>query len=374
MGDSPDSPQARRLLAVALVAVVVVVSAAVAAASSLSPQAQAPSPAPAASAATPSAAPTSAPPAPSPSGPPPSRRFGVVAHLLWGDDAAAVQTLDQLAAAGLGVVRFDVSWQHMEPSPGQLDGVDRLDRLMAEIAARRMRPIITVIETPGWANGNQGPFVPPTDPGTYARFVAGLAARYAAVTSVAWEVWNEPNDARFWQPKPDAAAYTVLLQRTAAAIRAAAPGATVLGGSILYGDAGFLSAMYAAGAKGSFDGLAVHPYAQDRAPLDVGDPYHSFAGGLDRLRAVMRANGQGDVPFWITEMGWTTATGLVDAQRADYFREAVAFVAGHPDIEVFAAYAFGPGADSGYVIAPSGTGSASFDAYRAAVAALGPAP
>lgn len=295
----------------------------------------------------------------------------MVAHLLWGDDADAVRTLDQLAAAGLGVVRFDVSWRHLEPSPGQLDGIDRLDRLMAEIAARRMRPVITVIETPGWANGGNGPFIPPTDPGTYARFVAALAARYDRVTPVAWEVWNEPNDPRFWKPAPDPAAYTLLLKATASAIRGAAPTATVLGGSILYGDSRFLAGMYAAGAKGSFDGLAVHPYAQDRAPLDVGDPYHSFVGGLDRLRAVMRANGQAQVPFWITEMGWSTETGLVDAQRAAYFRQAVTVVAARPDIEVFAAYVFGPDAEPGFELATSGPGSASFDAYQSAVAGVG---
>jgi len=314
----------------------------------------------------PSAAASAAPTA-SPTPDPPSSRFGVVDHLLWGTTDRAIRDLDAIAAAGLGVVRFDVSWRNTEPEPGATEGIDRLDAVMDAIAQRGMRPIVTVIETPDWANGGRGRWTPPDDPGTYARFVGWLAARYARTVEVAWEIWNEPNDPRFWAPAPDPAGYAALLARAAAAIRGAAPSAVVLGGSILYGDSGFLQDMYDAGAAGTFDGLAVHPYAQNRAPADTGDPYHSFAGTLDRLAAVMADNGDAATPMWITEAGWSERDGVDEATRGRYLAEAVSMVAERPGIEVFAAYVFGEAVEPGYGLAASGPGSIAFGAYRDAV-------
>lgn len=301
----------------------------------------------------------------------PSRRFGAVAHLLWGDTQTALRDLDALAAAGLGVVRFDVSWRNMEPEPGRIDGLDRLDAVVAAIAERGMRPIVTVIETPAWANGDRGPWTPPEDPASYARFVATLAGRYATVTDIAWEIWNEPNDAAFWEPAPDPRAYAELLAAAASAIRAADPGATVLGGSILYGDAAYLQALYDAGARGTFDGLAVHPYARGRPPGDTTDRYHSFAGALDDLRGVMVANGDAMTPMWITEVGWTTADGLDAATLGRYLAEAVERVADRTDVEVLAAYVMGDAAEPGFALSDGAPGATPLDALREAVSRAG---
>jgi hypothetical protein len=308
-------------------------------------------------------------PSPTPATAPLSLRYGVVAHLMWTDTSSAIRLLDEVAGAGLGVIRFDVSWRNLEPRPGTTEDLEDLDAVMGAIRDRGMRPIVTVIETPSWANGDRGRFTPPDDPNTYARFVAALAARYADVPGIAWEIWNEPNDPRFWQPEPDPVAYTRLLTRASAAIRAAAPDATVLGGSILYGDAEFLDGMYDAGALGAFDGLAVHPYAQNRAPADTGDPYHSFAGGLERIREVMVRRGDAGTSMWITEAGWTEADGVDEATRGRYFAEAVEMVEGREDVEVFAAYVYGPAAERGYDLAVQGPGAETFARYRDAVRA-----
>lgn len=72
----------------------------------------------------------------------------------------------------------------------------------------------------------------------------------------------------WWKPKPDPWAYTSLLERAHAAIKAANPGATVIAaglapapdatdGSQINGET-FVRRMYQAGARGNFDALGMH--------------------------------------------------------------------------------------------------------------------
>ncbi len=332
----------------------------------LAPRSGAPGAVP--SPATPSAATATPSPAPSPTTVvAPSQRFGMVAHLLWGGDPAdAVADLDSIRGAGLGLVRFDVSWRAMEPARGTLTGLDTLDAVMDAVADRGMRAVITVIETPDWANGGRGGWVPPVDPATYARFIGRLAGRYAN-RDVAWEIWNEPNDPRFWQPRPDPAAYTALLVAASAAIHAADPGVTVLGGSLLYGDTTFLERMYADGAGGAFDGLAVHPYAQVRAPWDTGDPYHSFLGTIDGLRRVMVEHGDEGRGMWLTEVGWAIQPGVDARTRADYLAQAVTMVAARPEIDAMAVYVLDAADDPAFGLLRDGRADPGFAAYADAV-------
>ncbi len=59
----------------------------------------------------------------------------------------------------------------------------------------------------------------------FARFAAG---RYRG-KGILWEVWNEPNHEKFWTPEPSAADYLELVRAVALAVRAADPGARILG-------------------------------------------------------------------------------------------------------------------------------------------------
>src|SRR5439155_16083437 len=87
----------------------------------------------------------------------------------------------------------------------------------------------------------------------------------------AWEVWNEPNIAAFWSPKPDPVLYARLLAAAAAAIRETDPHALVLSGGLATASdrsngrtiapETFLAALYRRGVRHTFDAVAVHPYA-----------------------------------------------------------------------------------------------------------------
>jgi hypothetical protein len=124
----------------------------------------------------------------------------------------------------------------------------------------------------------------------------------------AWQIWNEPNSAAFYRPRPDVGAYGELLTLAASAIRAEDPGAEVLlaglwryraaerEGGIRGAD--FLERLYRQpGIEAAFDGIAIHPYA---------GAISGVKRQVRRMVGIARAAGDQDVGVWITELGWAS--------------------------------------------------------------------
>ncbi|HLI24640.1 MAG TPA: hypothetical protein VKU91_06775, partial [Acidimicrobiales bacterium] len=136
-------------------------------------------------------------------------------------------------------------------------------------------------------------------PGLFAAFAARVAGAYARRGVEVYEVLNEENLGSNWGGAASAPGYAALLGRVYRAVKAADPRATVLVGGLSPAPAGggdvapvaFLQELYAAGAGGSFDGVAVHPYTYPGLPSIV-DPSNSFAQ-MVRLRRVMSSHGDG---------------------------------------------------------------------------------
>jgi hypothetical protein len=294
-------------------------------------------------------------------------------HLMWHDVGTAIRQLDMVAQDGLGVIRFDVSWRNLEPSRGTFQYLDKLDQIVDAIDQRDLTAVITIDETPGWANGGQSLWVPPDDPKDYADFAGMLAARYAGRIT-AWEIWNEPDISLFWQPGPDPVVYTKLLVAASRAIRAADPSALVIGGSIAFGNTDYVKAMYANGAKGSFDALSVHPYTLKHAPDDESDRYHSLTATLDDVHAVMTAQGDGNLPIWVTEFGWATVglNSVSSDQRVKYLAATVPLIRARPWVKVLTMYTIDTQDSERYGLSTNGQRSKAWRAYVNAVHASAP--
>jgi hypothetical protein len=116
---------------------------------------------------------------------------------------------------------------------------------------------------------------------------------------------NEPNSRQFFVGTP--ATYVHLFTAGAAAVRRADPDAMVMSGGLSGNDSAWLNAAYQAGLGGQADAIAVHPYPSpsDLAPQEgsSNDP-HRFPA-LASVRQVMDRNGDGQVPIWLTEIGWS---------------------------------------------------------------------
>lgn len=227
---------------------------------------------------------------------------------------SALATADrQIASARklhASVVRAELRWSTLEPvRANQIDpgALAFTDRLLADAAAAGIRVILTVDSTPCWASSAPASLLarcvrdkataanawPPTDPAAYAEAVAFLARRYGSRLA-AIEVWNEPdqrNQLYFAGPNK-VQRYAAILRAAYTAIKQANPTVPVLGGSLVGANGAFLRALYGAGIKGYYDGLAVHFYSLVLASLRV-------------IHEVQLANGD-TRPLWLDEFGWSS--------------------------------------------------------------------
>jgi hypothetical protein len=232
---------------------------------------------------------------------------------LGGPDATPAEIDREMTAARAlhaKVVRTEVAWSELQPL--RADRFDAAvlattDRLVADAAASGIRVIVLVDRTPCWASSAPAGLLrrcvpgriggasawPPADPSGFAGLLAFLAQRYGSRLA-ALEVWNEPdqsNEYYFAGPhKPQR--YARLLRAAYAAVKRVNPEVAVLGGSLVGSNGAFLRALYAAGIKGHYDGLAVHFYTLT-------------LGSLRSIREVQLAHGD-RTPLWLDEFGWSS--------------------------------------------------------------------
>jgi hypothetical protein len=224
--------------------------------------------------------------------------------------ASVDRQLAAFSATHAKAMRLEVNWSQLEPlAPGQYDPrvLATLDHMVDGAAKRGIKVLLFIDRTPCWAssapdrNGCAGTSpnlfditrYGPTDPQTYVPVSTFLVSRYGSKLG-AFEVWNEPDQAneKYWAGPDKVTRYVELMRAVYGPIKQANPALPVIAGSFVGTNGKWLKAMYAAGAKGLYDGLAVHFYD---LPLQA----------LKTTHAVQKANGD-SAPLWLTEFGWTS--------------------------------------------------------------------
>ena len=276
-------------------------------------------------------------------------RIGLIANTLdAGPEAESLQT--EVRRSGARWLREEFRWNEVEPRPGELQW-QKIDRMMREAAARRLRVLPLLIGTPAWAAPSMLEI--PANPQGFARFTARVARRYGPdglfwrrlprsrrhLAPRVFEVWNEPFTPQFSAGQVSAPRYAQLFYATATAGRRANPQTRYL----LAVDSAYTS------ADGSLRewipdlldalpklrrvayGLAMHPYSVTESPTTYtpGAAQRQFL----RLREVRDAWG-GSPRIWVTELGWSTCpegTGCIsEADQARYLNEAFQVVHSEP--------------------------------------------
>ena len=211
--------------------------------------------------------------------------------------------------AGARMVRVNADWARLEPQAGgQRDDAElkALDDQINAAVSNRMQVVLLIVGTPCWAsaapdadradcagpNANRDSVTryQPRDPTSVVPIATFLAKRYADRLA-AFQVWNEPDqrNEKYWAGPNKISKYVAVAQALYGPLKEAAPGVPVLVGSFVGTDGRWLQALYDAGLKGSYDGLAVQFYSQTLSALRA-------------TRAVQRANGDSK-PLWLTEFG-----------------------------------------------------------------------
>jgi hypothetical protein len=222
----------------------------------------------------------------------------------------ADRVIAQAHALHAKIVRTEVPWSALEPlGPSQIEprALAFADRLVSDAAADGIHVIMLADSSPCWASSAPATLLrgciptgsgqangwPPRNPADYAAFVGYLAQRYG-VRLAAIEVWNEPDQANqdYFAGPEKPRRYAAVLRAAYVAIKQANPAVPVLAGSLVGSSGVFLRALYAAGIKGYYDGLAVHFYTLTLAALRA-------------IHEVQLANSD-TKPLWLDEFGWSS--------------------------------------------------------------------
>jgi hypothetical protein len=284
-------------------------------------------------------APTTAPTTTTKPPPPPAGVVGGFsdgASVLGRSDADLARELDLVAATGAKYLRIDVYWAGIETQRGTFNWANT-DRIVSAASSRGLKVLGILDYSPTWARppGTDDHYAP-SNPADYANFATAAAQRYAPRGVRDWEIWNEPNTAMFWKPKPSPTAYEQLLAAAYPAIKTADAGATVITGGLspapdaadgsAIAPVTFLNGLYSAGGAGSFDAVGHHPYNYPYMPMKA-EPtnynWNAFGGVTPMLYQTMQAHGDGAKKIWGTEMGAPTPyNGMTPDYLAAYITEA----------------------------------------------------
>ena len=205
----------------------------------------------------------------------------------------------------------------MQPDPDTTD-FSRTDAMVGAAARERLHILAVVLSAPGWAAERPVAFnSPPRDPATYARFLRTLIGRYGPRGSFwsanpdvprrpirAWQVWNEPDHTVYWRSQPFVRGYVRLLRAAHHAIKQADRHATVVmaGFATNYPDWPVIRRLYRAGARNSYDVLAIHPYTRQVS---------NVVRLVVNARRALRKLHDGRRPLWATEVTWPASAGYL---------------------------------------------------------------
>jgi hypothetical protein len=261
---------------------------------------------------------------------------------LLGGSGSLQRRLDMVQSLGVTTVRFSIHWDEIAPTEParalasndpayQWGGVDAV---LQGLHARGIEPLVTLLGTPGWANGSQKPNVAPKSTTAFSDFAYAAAKRYPFVRK--WTIWNEPNQQISLSTASPRLYVQRLLNPAYASIHRANPRALVAGGvTAPRGNTGGVSplawvrGMMTAHAK--LDAYAHNPYPTHPT---VESPFSGACSScrdvsmanLNRLLAEVRRD-FGHKPVWLTEYGYQTnppdrLLGVKPGLQALYVSEA----------------------------------------------------
>jgi Cellulase (glycosyl hydrolase family 5) len=261
-------------------------------------------------------------------------------------DAASLQ---RIQASGARQVRVFLSWRQLETSPGVLSGLSQVDDFVNRMQAMGIGVYFVVLGTPAWATPSGADNAPPP-PGPFTSFMGRLATHLRGRV-IGYELWNEPDWPTFWQGSASPTTYAALLRAAYPATKQADPAAKVGVGGLVGNDYDFVQGLYANGAQGNFDFVGVHT-DNDCIRTDPRIAVRDVDGRVSRwsftgyreVRQVMLDHGD-DKPIWMSELGWSVASGqcpsrpsdlagVTPADQATFLTHAFACLAADPYVQI----------------------------------------
>ncbi|HET8862558.1 MAG TPA: hypothetical protein VFM94_04840 [Solirubrobacterales bacterium] len=230
-----------------------------------------------------------------------------------------------MRAGRIGSVRWPLAWSGVQPTRNGGYVWSGFDEVVRTAALQGLRVLPFVYSTPSWLSPKYTtlPIDSARQRNAWSAFLRAAVERYGPrgifwsehgpgsddfvprLPLREWQIWNEANFFYFAKPASPTR-YARLLQISHAALEIADPGEkTIVSG--LFGEPSakppnamlavdFLDRLYdVPGIKASFDGFALHPYAERAADLER---------MTEEMRQVAIDHHDAAARMYITEMGW----------------------------------------------------------------------
>jgi Glycosyl hydrolase catalytic core len=235
---------------------------------------------------------------------------------LAGGQPSLPPAMSTMVGAGVESVRAAFNWAAAQPTENGPYDFSQTDMIVGDAARDGLTVLPAVIYTPNWdARPNPtGTIAIPQDNAPYAAYLSALVNRYGPRGSYwtdnptlpkrpirEWQIWNEPNFTYYWPARPFAPSYMALVKAAHTAIKRADPGAEVVLAGMPNDAWNYLQKIYDVPHAGRyFDVVAVHPYTVIPSNVIL---------FVQKMREVMKRNGDAGKPIVITEMGWNSSIG-----------------------------------------------------------------
>ena len=270
----------------------------------------------------------------------PANFFGVVPQ------ATMTQEQDNtLKEGGVKSMRVALVWSETQPTRGGAYEWSSFDPIVERAAKSGIELLPFIVGSPTWAVPNKtvpgtgGAKAPARLPASgtaataWTAFLEAAVARYGTGGTYwtenplvpdkpikAWQIWNEPNF-KYFVAKPNPTEYGKLVKISSAAIKSVQPSAQVVLAGLFAQPAGarrlntkgkvanptspnyfaayFLEQMYKTnpGIRSKFQGVSLHPYVPH---------YRRLPAEIEEVRTILKKEGDGTKPLWITELGWSS--------------------------------------------------------------------
>jgi hypothetical protein len=264
--------------------------------------------------------------------------------------------LNELERLGVEIVRFTIRWDQVassrpaNPRNPRDEAYDwsGADSVLRGLHRRGLATVVTLVGTPGWANGGRSANWAPTSESALANFAYAAANRYPWIRY--WTVWNEPNQPIWLRPTSAAVYVRKLLNPAYRQIHAVISDARVGGGMTSPRSGSGVSPVAWIRAMGEanalLDAYAHHPYPnrpQSESPWGPACARCSTISmaELERLEREVQ-DAFGPTRIWLTEYGYQTnppdtTLGVSLATQADYLSSASrrVYLAPYVDMLIF---------------------------------------
>jgi GH35 family endo-1,4-beta-xylanase len=227
----------------------------------------------------------------------------------------------RLAQAKVHNARTPFFWPAIEPNKGQYNW-RATDKFVGTLALYHVRVLPFLNGSPSWVTSDprQPPLKSKKAKRQWKKFVRAVVKRYGRhgkfwrmhsedvpkVPITTLQVWNEPNNYKYFFPKAKPKKYAKLVKLAHRAARSKDRRAKIVLAGMDSDPTGkksmtskkFLGKVYKSkGAKRSFNAVAVHPYSPNLRDLKK---------QMSRLHKVIKKH-HDNAKMWITEMGWGSA-------------------------------------------------------------------